>query len=216
VRVADEGLAVFTRLGLDKQVSGLAIINNRGNALVGMGRYDAAIADFRHVVELRRALYGRSPELATALGNLAVTLSKGVLTQDVDAQGRTYAEVARLLEEAYAMSKELGSETGRSLAVIRTALAQTYVRLGELAKAEPLAEEAVRIGTQNFGANSIFAGVGYRARADVRIAQKRYAEARADIAAAKLAFSSLGKGSEQHLASLVTLLEAIDRADTAQ
>ena len=213
VRTADEGLAVFTRLGLDKQISGLAVINNRGNALVGLGRYDEAIADFRHVVELRRALYGRSPELATALGNLAVTLSKDVITQNEDEQRRTYTEVARLLDESYAMSRELGSETGRSLAVIRSALAQTYVRLGDLAKAEPLAEEAVRIGNENFGATSVFTGVGYRARADVRIALGRYADARADIAAAKLAFASLGKGSEQHIASLVPFLEALDRLD---
>ena len=216
VRTADEGLALFKRLGLDRQVLGLAVVNNRGNALVALGRDEAAIADFRHVVELRRTLYGPSTDLATAIGNLALTLSKRVAAEDAYEQRATFAEVTGLLEEAYAMSKAFGSDTGRSLFVIRTGLAQAYVRRGEVAKAVPLADEAVRIGTQNFGDKSVFAGVGYRARADVRIAQGRYQEARADIAAAKLAFASLGKGSEQPLASLSALLEGIDQLDTTK
>jgi tetratricopeptide (TPR) repeat protein len=211
VSVANEALTLFTRLGVENHVVGLAAVNNRGNALVNLGRYDEAIADFRHVVELRRALYGRSPELAAAISNLAVTLSKGVSVQDADRQRTSFAEVARLLEEAYSMSKELGSETGRSLAVIRAALAQTYVRTGDIAKAEPLADEAVRIGTLHFGDKSILTGIGYRARAEVRIEQRRYADARADLADAKRVFGALGKGAEQHLASLAPLLEKVDR-----
>ena len=110
---------------------------------------------------------------------IAVCL-KHVVTRDAavrvdDAAGST--EVIRqsipLLEEAHAVALEHGSETGRTLALVRPILAEAYARVGRLAEAEAMADAAVRVADRNFGETSLVTGVAYRARARVRIAQHR-------------------------------------------
>ena len=208
---ADEAIALFTKLGQERSISGLAVLNNRGNAFVLLKRYDEAVADFSRVVELRRELYGPSPEFAAALLNLAVAKGRTVRVDDAAGSTEVIRQSIPLLEEAHTVALEHGSETGRTLALVRPILAEAYARVGRLAEAEAMADTAVRVADANFGGTSLVTGVAYRARARVRIAQHRDADARSDIATAKAVFSRLGKASEAYLPSLVPLLDELDK-----
>ncbi|MBN8482305.1 MAG: protein kinase [Xanthomonadales bacterium] len=211
---ANEGIALYTRLGQGKSISGLALLNNRGNAYVMLKRYDDAVADFTRVVELRRELYGPSPEFAAALLNLAIARGRTVRVDDEAAALEVIRQSIPLLEEAHAVALAHGSETGRTIALVRPILAEAYARVGRLDEAQRMADAAVRVADANFGDSNLVTGVAYRARARVRVAQHRDAEARADIATAKAVFGRLGKASEAYLPSLVPLLNELDARTT--
>jgi len=206
---AGEGYDVLAKAGLESDVAALALLSNRANALVTMGRPDTAIADFRRVAEARRELYGRSPELANVQANLAIALVAQAKPLDGDARHAILDEAIGLLEDSYAMAIEGSGENGRSAAFIRCNLAETYVLAGAYAKAEPLAQAAVRIGSEQFGATSPLAGLGLRARATLRAARGDHEGARSDVAAAKLIFAGMGKGGERYLQSLAAVLDQI-------
>jgi serine/threonine-protein kinase len=207
---ADESHALFEKMGAGSNVTGLAALNNRAVALMQLGQIDKATADFRRVVELRRQLYGRSPELASAQNNLALALVRQALKEDEQTRHEQLAEAVRLLKDSYDMAVEGSGEGGRSTAMARVNLAEAYAVSGDLAAAAPLAEAAIRIGRDQFGTDSPFAGLGYRARATVHFAEGHLEAAREDIASAKAIFGKMGKGGEAYLDSLVPLLKRLD------
>ncbi len=216
VRAADEAMAVFRSVGADKQVAGLAVLNNRAVSLMALKQYARAVEDFRRVVALRRELYGRSPELAVAQNNLALTLVHVAREEGPEPLAKAFKEATTILEDAYPMALEFGGESSRAAVLARINLAEAYAATGRVTEAEPLAEDAVRIGHAHFGDANGFTALGYRARANVRLAQGRRDDARADVARAKAIIGTLGKIGEAYLASLAPLIDKLGERPTAQ
>lgn len=208
---AGEGYELLANDGLATDVTALALLNNRANALVTMGRPDSAVVDFRRVADARRALYGRSPELASSQANLGIALVAQAKMLQGDARRAPLDEAIALLEDAYAMAIEGSGDRGRSATSIRFNLAEVYVLAGDYTRAQPLAEDAVRIGSEQFGTTSLLTGLGFRARARVRAAQGNLDGAREDVEEARRIFTQLGKGAQRHLDSLDTVLDASPR-----
>lgn len=206
---ANDGIALAERLGDDSIL--LSLFNLRGNAALQLKRYDEAIADFTHVLELRRELFGRSAETAVSISNLVLAKSHAALGSGRLETVQEIADAIPLLEEGYDMAREFTGETGRLTVMIRNALAETYLRDGRVAEAEPLAEEGLRIALAHHGDTSMATGMAWRARGRLRIAQRRDAEARADLAEARAVFERMGQGGEAYLPSLDPLLEALDQ-----
>lgn len=209
---ADEAYALFETMGASGNVIGLAALNNRASARMSLGQYDAAVADLRHAIALRRDLYGRSPELAGSQINLALALLRKAEQDGAVASEAQLDESLALIEDAYAIAREGGGDSSRITASARINLAEIYVMRGRIADADALAEDAVRIGQEQFGADSVFAGAGLRARARVRLAQGRRDEARADLDRAQAVFVAMGAGGESQLASLTRVRAQLDAA----
>lgn len=199
---ADEAIGLFDSLGQLRTRSGLGSINNRAHARYLLGERAAAIEDFSEVTRLHRELFGPSLQLAAVQQNLAMALVGSA----------RYAEAATLFEDSLAMALEHGSEQGRQAAMIHANLAETYLALGRVDDAESLAEKAVRIGVEVHGANSLFALLGYRARAGVRAARGDTAAARADFDLAWRGFEALGDGGKPHLLRMQPLRERLQTA----
>ncbi len=205
---AGEGLRLAERA--DDQQLILALLNNRGHAASQLGRHDEALADFRKVVDTRRALYGRSPETALALLNLAATMSRAMAADGRKETPQALEEQIALLRESHAMAVEFGGDASRAAAMVRPALAETLLRAGRVDEARPLAEDGLRIALANYGDTSLPTGIAWRARTRLRIEEHRDAEARADLAAARAVFERLGKGGETYLQTLDPLNAALD------
>jgi eukaryotic-like serine/threonine-protein kinase len=209
VKRADEAYAVFDENGAGGSVSGLATLNNRANAQTFLKRFDLAEVDLRRAVDLRRELYGRSPELAALQVNLAMAVFNQAGAKASAPRQAMVEETIRLLEDSYAMAMEFSGEASRITVMARVNLVEVYAFGQELTKAEPLADDAVRIGREQFGEDSVFAGVSLRARAKLRAAQGRRAEALQDIDAALAIFRAAGKGGEVYLPPIEALREAL-------
>jgi len=192
---AGESYRVLNALGLGRSIVGMGTINNRASASVMLGRYDDARADFQLVANTLRELYGDSLNLASAQLNLAMTYMRQ----------KHFADAIPLLDEALRMAIDHVGENGQLTIIVRTALATAYARVGEPARGLPLAEAAVRIGREQFGADSRFAGLGLRARAQVYIVLDDQERARADINAARTVFTDLGEAGRVELNSLAEL-----------
>jgi eukaryotic-like serine/threonine-protein kinase len=206
---ADEAYTLFVENGAGGSVGGLAILNNRANAQTFLKRFDLAVTDFRLAVDTRRDLYGRSQELAALQVNLAMAVLNLAGEAGTESQRATVEEAIGLLEDSYAMALEFSGEGSRISAMARACLVEAYALGQRLADAEPLADDAVRISREQFGEDSIFAGVSLRARAKLRTAQGRKAEALADVDAALAIFTAAGKGGEVYLPTLVAMREAL-------
>jgi tetratricopeptide (TPR) repeat protein len=196
---ADAAVDLFDALGQLRTRSGLGSINNRAHALYLQGNREAAIEGFSEVARLHRQLFGASLQLAAVQQNLAMAL--------VGAD--RHPEAATLFEAALSMALEHGSERGRQAAMIRANLAETYVVLGRLDEAEPLAEKAVQIGVEVHGADSLFALLGYRARAGLREARGDTAGARADFDRAWQGLQAMGAGGKPYLLQMQALRERL-------
>jgi eukaryotic-like serine/threonine-protein kinase len=207
---AGEGYDLMAEAGLDTGIAALALLNSRGNALLAMGRADAAAGEFRRVADSRLELYGRSPEVAGAQANLANALLAQAKALTGESQRATRAEAVALLEDSFAMAIEGSGEKGRPAAFIRYMLAEAYVLIGAADKAAPLAEAAVRIGMEQFGESSPLAALGLRSRAKLRAALGELEGARSDIAAARPIFVAMGKGGERHLKVLDAILDPVE------
>ena len=205
---ANEGLDLAEAAGDDALE--LAFLNNRGSAALQLKRYDAAIADFRKVVDTRRALYGSSPESAQALANLALALSHARTTSGQAETPPELDEQIALLSESYAMAREFGGEAGRSTVMVRPALAETYLRAGRVDDARPLAEDGLRIALAHHGDTSLPTAMAWRARARLRMAEQRDGEARADLDQTRATFERMGKGGEAYLPMLDVLYGILD------
>lgn len=196
---ADTAINLFDALGQLRTRSGLGSINNRAHARYMHGEREAAIEDFSEVARLHRELFGPSLQLAAVQQNLAMALNGSA----------RHAEAATLFEDSLAMALEFGSEQSRQASMIRANLAETYVTLGRLDEAEPLAEKAVQIGVEVHGADSLFALVGFRARAGLRAARGDVDAARADFDLAWRGFEALGNGGKPYLQQMQPLRERL-------
>lgn len=191
----NEGYRIFQTLGLGKTGAAIALVNNRANAEIYLGNYSAAEADLRNVVDLRRQLYGESPELAALQNNLATVL----------VHEKHYAEAATLIESSLRISLAQAGEAGRSTIALRTNLAELYVEMDRVDEAAPLVDAAVRTAQSHYGADSEIAGNAYRARAKVEAKQVKIPAARADLEKATKIFTAMGKGGEIYLKTLEKL-----------
>jgi len=196
---ADESIAVYESLGLGRSSAGLAAINNRASAAFRLGQNARAAADFRQAVDLRRELFGPTTELATNMNNLAVVLMRE----------KHFDEVIPLLEEALQIAIAHGGDNGAAAFGPRRNLSDAYVGVGRIADAAPLAEAAVSVGREQFGATSVYAAAAYASRARVRLAQGNKAGAKADLDAATAIFTAMGEGGAVHLANLASLREEL-------
>ena len=197
---AGEAIDVYRSLGEANSSAALAALSNRGTAAMNAGRLADAERDLREAIARRRELYGPSPEVAQAENNLGLTLAQ---------LGRG-EEAIPLFEDGLAMAIEHGGETTRYALPLRANLAEAYVAAGRVDDAAPLADKAVEIASAHYDANSVFVGMAKRARASVRIAQKRNYEARADLDAAAAAFTAMGRGGERQLATIAVLRGELD------
>ncbi len=205
---ANEGLRLAERLGDD--TIALALISNRGNAALQLRRYDEAIVDFAHVLELRRELFGRSAETAVSITNLVLVKAQAGKAGGTPQTRQEVEADIPLLEEGYEMAREFSGEAAHLTMMARTALADTRVLAGRPDEAEPLVEEGLRLALAHHGDTSLPTGMAWRARGNLRAAQHRDAEAREDLAHARAVFERMGKGGEVHLATVEALLELLD------
>jgi serine/threonine protein kinase/tetratricopeptide (TPR) repeat protein len=193
--MSSESYRVLDQLGLGRSIVGMGAINNRAGAAMALKRYEEARIGFQLVADTLRELYGDSLNLSAAQHNLAMTYMR---QQD-------FAHAVPLLEEAFRMAVAHAGETGRPATVPRTALATAYARTGQPARGLPLAEDAVRIGREHFGPESLFTGLGLRARAQVYIGLGDRKRARADLESARKIFTDLGAAGRVELDSLKEL-----------
>lgn len=198
---ADESIALYTSLGLAHSSAGLAAINNRAMAAYRLGRFDIAIAGMREAVRLRRQLFGPTTELAEAMNNLGVVLTR----QDKAEQA------IPILEEALHIAIEKAGVDGQTAFAPRRNLADAYIAVGRIAEAEPLAEKSVVIGRDKLGAGSIFAGAAYSTLARVRLAQGRTREARVALDQATSIFVALGEAGAAYLKNLDALRATLNQ-----
>jgi serine/threonine protein kinase len=204
---AAEAVKLFETRGSIGNVVGLAAINNHAVAEMQLGRIDNAIEDFRRVINLRRELYGRAPELAAAQNNLALALVR-IAKRSGEAEARKQlTEAVTLLSDAYQMALEGSGESGRTTVMSRNNLSEAYAALGNATQAMPLAHESVRICEDQYGPSSPYTGLSYRAMAHAFIASKEMDKAREELEKARQVFEPMGKGGEPYLATLVPLLE---------
>lgn len=157
---ANESHDVFERLGQADTDGGMAALNTRGNAALMMGRNEQALADYRHVVDMTRALYGETAKLAASLNNLGVALTRLGHPQ----------EAVPLLEDALRITHEQNGERSPLAVTVRTSLAEVYISAGRTADAAPIAQAAADIAEADYAGSKVLLGGAYRARARVRLA----------------------------------------------
>jgi serine/threonine-protein kinase len=202
VASANDSLVVFAANGQLNTRSGLGALNNRANARYLLGERAQAIADFTQVVAMHRKLFGPSPQFATALQNVGSALNK---------EGRSQ-EALPLFEEALQIARAQAGEGGRITVLIYNNLAATYFLLKRYDEGTTMANRAIELGTQNLGADSLFALLGYRWRAALRDATGDAAGARADLAVAIAGFTALGPAGAAQLAAMAPLIERLSAA----
>ena len=199
VASANDSLAVFAANGQLNTHSGLGALNNRAHARYLLGERSQGIADFSQVVAMHRKLFGPSPQFATALQNVGSALNK---------EGRSQ-EALPLFEEALAIALAQAGEGGRITVLIYNNLAATLFLLKRYPEGITMANKAIELGTQYFGADSLFALVGYRWRAALRDATGDQAGARTDLAVAIAGFPALGPVGAAQLEAMAPLIERL-------
>jgi len=201
-RIANESYGVFRRLGQADTDGGMAALNSRGNAALMMGRNEQALPDYRHVADMSRALYGETTKLAASLNNVGVTLTR------LD----RYDEALPCVEEALRIAIAQNGERSPLSVTVRVSLAELHAHLGHVADAEPLAQAALDIAQADYAANKAMVATAYRARAYVRLAQGRKAEARADLERATALFRAVGKAGAAYIALMAPLRDKLDES----
>jgi serine/threonine-protein kinase len=197
---ANESYGVFQRLGQADTDGGMAALNSRGNAALMMGRNEHALPDYRHVVDMTRALYGETTKLAASLNNLGVTLTR------LD----RYGEALPCIEEALHIAIGQNGERSPLSVTVRVSLSELYARLGRIDDARPLVQAAFEIAQADYAANKTMVATTYRARAYVRLAEGRKTEARADLEQATALFRAGGKSGAAYIALMAPLREKLD------
>lgn len=160
---------------------GIMVLVHRGSSRMRRGDPAGALAFYRRAASLRRELYGPSAGLGFDLmqtGWALLSLNRP-------------AEALQVLDESVPMiATYLGARTapGMLSALERVeALAgvgRTADAVAELARLEPLVTEG--------GRQTALYGMFLRVRAALRIAERRYADARADLATADAIFAAQG------------------------
>lgn len=205
---ANEGLRLAERLSDDNLA--LALLSGRGNAALQLKRFDQAIADFSHVLELRRELFGRSAETAVSITNLVLARSRAANASGASQTRQEIEADIPLLEEGYGMAHEFSGDAAHLTMMARSALADTYVRAGRLVEAQPLAEEGLRLALAHHGDSNLVTAMAWRARGHLRAAQYRDTEAREDLEQARAVLERMGKGGEAFLADVEGTLRLLD------
>lgn len=165
-----------------------------------LGRNAACAKDYQQIADTTRALYGDSPKLAAALNNLGVVLTR---------LGR-HAEALSPLEEARRLGVAQSGERSPLAVATLVSLAELQALLGHFAAAAPLAEAPLEIARSDYAANKTLLATAYRARAQVRLAAGRNADARADLGQAIALFASTGRSGEAYIRLMAPLREALD------
>ncbi len=197
---ANESYRIFEGLGQTDSDGGMAALNSRGNAALMMGRNEECLRDYRRVADTTRALYGETTKLAASLNNLGVVLTR------LD----RFDEALPNLQEALRIAFAQNGQRSPLSVTTRVSLAELYARLGRTAEAAPLAEAAVEIAQASYAANTTLLGTTYRARAQVRLAEHRQAEARADLDRATALFAAGGRSGEAYIRLMQPLRRALD------
>jgi len=197
---ANESYRIFESLGQADSDGGLAALNSRGNAALMLGDNERSLADYRHVSDATRALYGETTKLAASLNNVGVTLTR------LD----RHAEAVPVLEESLRIALQQSGERSPLAITVRASLAETYIEAGRLGEAEPLAQTALDIAQSDYADNTLMQGSVHRARARLRYAQGRVDEARADLREAVSAFGAVGNGGMGYLRQLEPLRKQIE------
>ncbi len=192
---ANDAVQLMQKLGLSRTRSGLGVLNNRGLARQMSGDISGAIADYRQAYTLDRELFGPSAGTAAMQFNLAVTLM-------ADEQP---VQAIPMFEEALAASTKYSGESSRVAITIAATLAQVYAKVGRFSDAAPLAEKAILLGIKTYGADSVVALAGYRARAWLRAKTGDLVGARADFAIATKGFEAMGPAGVPYLEKMKPL-----------
>ena len=196
---ANDSYRVFEDLGQADTDGGMAALNSRGNAALMMGRNERCLQDYRRVAGMTRALYGETAKLAASLNNLGVVLTR------LDRRH----EALPHLEEALRIAMAQNGAASPLAVTVRVSLAELYAGLGRAADAAPLAQAAFEIAHERYANNKILVGTTYRARANVRLAEQRRGEARADLEQALALFGAAGKSGEAYIRLMTPLREKL-------
>lgn len=188
-KTANEAIGIFKRLGEGHSDGGLAALNTRANAALMTGRNEQALHDYQHVAEMTRALYGATTKLAALQNNVGVSLTR---------LGR-HEEALPALEESIRLAREQNGERSPLAVTARISLSELLSSLGRMQDAEPLAQEALEIALKDYPKNVKLLGSAYRARATLRLAQNRDAEARADLEQATTLLQTTGRAGAAYI-----------------
>ena len=119
------------------------------------------------------------------------------------------AQAIPMFEEALATATKYSGEASRGSITITATLAQVYVKVGRYSDAAPLAEKAILLGTKTYGADSLFALAGHRARAGLRANTGDLVGARADLAIATKGFEAMGPAGVPYLEKMKPLRDLL-------
>jgi serine/threonine-protein kinase len=195
LHAGNEAIALLERLHLQRSQGMLEMLAARALVEGILGQIEEPIADLRRAIALRQELYGPSQDLAIAKSALA----------DMLYRRGDYAESVENAEAALELSIRYNGADSNSVHVLQSKLAERYLAVGEVAKAEPLAEAALLAMRKQFGEKGLHTGNAYRARARVNAARHRLVQARADLAAATAIYTELGAQAEPFLKRLTEL-----------
>ncbi|MFC4819799.1 protein kinase domain-containing protein [Dokdonella ginsengisoli] len=201
---AQESVAEYERLRQALSSEGLTALGNRAAIATMLNRDEEALADLRKVSATLR-VYGDSEALAKADAQLGELLGKLA----------RYDEAVPLLQGALAMAGKRSGERGRLAFGARQRLAQVLMDAGRPEEAEPLIDSLLAQAREAYGESNRDTGIGYRMRAQLRIAQRRLDDARVDLTAAEQVFTGLGAAGQRQIEKVAALRQSLD-ASTAR
>ncbi len=147
VQLADSALEILREGPAQNTRRTADVMQIRGQALRGLGRWDEAIAELREAVRLAQTRPYPSRLRATTANNLATTLVYA---------GRSN-EALPWLRKALENWRALDLANGSSALTIMANLAGILQQRGEIAEAEPLYREAIRRRKERFGESGALA-----------------------------------------------------------
>lgn len=178
----------------------LSLYNSRAQVAFYQKDFAKAEEYFRRSLELHKALYGPSANLALVEQNLARLLL---------AQDRT-AEAFALLEEAAPMAQQYAGPT--SIITVRTQLAYTeaLTQLGQFERADTMIADLVARTEANFGSGHVLHITARKVRSKLRAAEARFEDAQRDYAFVAKALEKLGPAGGPLSTDLPPLKQKID------
>ena len=192
--VLKRGEAAVVRLKQTRSPLAISLLQIRGGWYSRKNDHAAALRTFRRCAALRSALYGPSTPLAADLmqmGNMLLSLNQ-------------IAEAIPVLNEARQMAVTYSSAESQVTQMTTMLLGSAYGRVGEVAKSRA-ALTGIEPIVAGPGRETLLYGIFLRSRYELDIAERRFADAAADLDAAERIFKSIGAPAKPYSDSIKTL-----------
>ena len=209
----EEAEAAFARAqdlvvqqGRARSTIGIGIANHRAGLALRAGRVKEAEEIWREAATLRRDLYGPSTALAFTQMNLGRMLL---------GQGR-HGEALPILEEAAEMALAFAGPESAVTILLHQSWALALGLEGRIGEAGRRIEDSLKVGAAAFGAEHIYQALGLATRSQLRLVERDFAGARADLAAARMIVEGLGSSGAAQRAELDQLEAMIEEVEASQ